>query len=45
MDYTDVINYFSNFANDLVTLIYNPVMVIAMWMFYDESYWASGYAI
>lgn len=42
-DQTDLIDYFSNFANDIITLVFNPYIIVVFWLFYDESSLLSDY--
>ncbi|CAD8125159.1 unnamed protein product [Paramecium sonneborni] len=44
-DQTDLIDYFSNFANDIITLVFNPFITTIMWFFYDESNLLADYQI
>ncbi|CAD8119952.1 unnamed protein product [Paramecium sonneborni] len=44
-DQTDLIDYFSNFADDIITLVFNPFITTIMWFFYDESNLLADYQI
>lgn len=40
-----MLDYFSNFGNDIITLLYYPFITITMWLFYEESHLLESYSI